>query len=98
VSDRFDATYYEDMRGRARGLLIAVAGRFTAAEVAVIDELIDANEPGVALEMLCQMLADSDVPVETRIIDQLSCLAREMGMANLAARSQTLSAGPGKSR
>ena len=78
---RFDAAYYEDLRGRMRGVLIAVAELFAAQQVGLVDELIDANEPGIALEMLSEMLVEVHAEVDPQVIEQMERLANDMGLS-----------------
>jgi hypothetical protein len=93
VTDRFDAVYYEDLRGRVRGVLIAVAEHLQAQEVGLVDELIEANESGLALELLTVMLVETGVKVDPRVVEQIDQLAGDMGLAQeLAERVQRLKA------
>ncbi len=85
MTGRFDAAYYEDLRGRVRGVLIATAEFLPAKEVGLVDELIDANESGVALEMLTQMLVDARVSVDAQVIEQIDRLVRDMGLPHEVA-------------
>jgi hypothetical protein len=59
VTRPFDASHYEDLRGRVRGVLIAVADAFRPDQLAIVEELIDHNEHVVALEMLVGMLVEA---------------------------------------
>jgi hypothetical protein len=93
MSGQFDAAYYEDLRGRVRGVLIATADLFPANQVGLVDELIDANESGVALEMLSEMLVEVQARVEPQVIDQVDRLVRDMGLPrDVAERVRTLRA------
>ena len=47
----------------------------------MVDELIDANEAGVALEMLVGMLVEASVPVASSIVDQIERLVEEMDLS-----------------
>lgn len=80
MTGRFDAAYYEDLRGRVRGVLIAVAEAFPAEQVGLVDELIDANESGVALEMLVGMLRETEASVPSAVVDQIAGLVNDMDM------------------
>lgn len=50
--------YYEDLQGRVRGVLIDVADKLDTTTAGLVDELIEANESGVALEILCEVLLE----------------------------------------
>ena len=80
MTGRFDAAYYEDIRGRVRGVLIAVSAAFAPEQLGLVEELIDANEAGVALEMLIEMLVEAGVPIVRTIIDQITTLVQEMSL------------------
>lgn len=86
MTGRFDATYYEDIRGRVRGVLIAVAEAFPAEQVGLVDELIDANEAGVALEMLVGMLLEEGVPMDDSLVHQIERLVEHMGLSSELAK------------
>ena len=64
-----------------RSVLNAVAEAFPAPQVSLVDELIDANETGVALEILIGILADARVPVASSVVEQILGLAREMELS-----------------
>jgi len=93
VTGPFDSAYYEDIRGRMRGILIAVSEAFPVQQVGLIDELIDANESGVALEMLVGMLVGGSVPVASGVVDQIERLVEEMHLsAEVAEQIRALEA------
>ncbi|MCU1489439.1 MAG: hypothetical protein JWM85_844 [Acidimicrobiaceae bacterium] len=81
MSSHFDAAYYEDLRGRVRGLLIATSEFFPPDQVGRVDVIIDANESGVALEMLGEMLVEVRAVVDSDIVEQFERLAQDMGLA-----------------
>lgn len=91
MTGRFDAAYYEDLRGRVRGVLIAVADAFPAQQVGLVDELIDANEAGVALEMLVGMLDEAHTHLSREVVNQVERLAKDMELSSdLAERVRAL--------
>jgi hypothetical protein len=53
-----DAARYDDLRGRLLGLLIRLGDRLTLHAQDLMHELLDHNELGLALEMMCGALAD----------------------------------------
>ena len=75
-----DSSYYEDLRGRVRGLLIEVAGQLPALTVGLVDEMIDANECGVALETMSEMLAESHAVIAGSTLEGVSSLVEAMGL------------------
>lgn len=72
-----DATYYEDIAGRLRGLLIRLCDRLQDNDQVVITELIDANELGLALEYVADALCEDEHPLSAdERADMLSFVAR----------------------
>lgn len=69
---------HEDIRGRVRGLLITVADQVPALTVGLVDELLDANEPGVAVEILSEMLVESNAQISPNAIAIFEELVGEM--------------------
>ncbi len=59
---------YDDLNGLARGLLIALADQLPATTVGVVDELLDANELGVAVEIMSEMLVVSNARLDAECI------------------------------
>jgi hypothetical protein len=53
------ASQFEELQGRLRGLLIGVADQECRVTVQLVGEMIDANEGGVVLETISEMLAES---------------------------------------
>ena len=73
-----DATYFEDLRARLRGALILVSANLPADVVALVEELIDANECGEALVFLCEALTEAGAHVDQLLVNDLAGLARTM--------------------
>jgi hypothetical protein len=70
----------EVVQGRARGLLIAVASQLPAVTVGMVDELIEANECGVALEIVSEMLVESGAVISAGTLSDIGWLVGEMGL------------------
>jgi len=93
MTGRFDATYYEDLRGRVRGVLILTAEFLPTPKVTLIDELIDANESGIALEMLSEMLVTASATVGPQVVKDIERLVRDMKLEpEVAQRVRRLAA------
>lgn len=75
MNEAFDAAYFEGLRGRLRALLIAVAHWFSRDQTALLNELIDANECGVALEMTSDFLVEAGACVDPAVRDDVVRLA-----------------------
>ena len=70
--------FYDHIRGRVRGLLIAVADQLPAVTVGLVDDLLDSNEQGVALEILSEMLVESNARISTDVLSVFGELVDEM--------------------
>ena len=60
-----DSSRYEDIRGRVRGLLITLGDQLPVVTARLVHELLDANEQGVAVEMLSEMLVESKARISS---------------------------------
>ena len=70
----------EEIQGQVRGLLIMFADQLTSRTAGVVDELIDHNESGVAIEVLSEALDESGVEIPA---DALSLLAELVAKLHL---------------
>jgi hypothetical protein len=82
----FDAGYYEGLRGRATALLIEVEHSLPPGQGAVMAELIDHNEPGVAVEMITAILAEAGAVITADQAGQVESLVRDMGLDESVSR------------
>lgn len=64
-----------------RAIVVALEGRLPAADVENAWGLIDAGEPGVALENLCTQLYEYDVTVPRPVLAQITAAGEAMGLA-----------------
>jgi len=88
-----DSTYYEDIQGRLRGLLIELGRHFARDQAALISELIDANECGVALEMMSQILDEGKAPVPKEQVTEIARLGEQMDLPDVVRISGELNVG-----
>lgn len=84
MTDR-SAARYEEIQGRVRGLLITLAPQLPAKTVGIIDEMIDANECGVALEIMSEMLVESGGRIPKDSLLEVTALVDEMGLDQINA-------------
>jgi transcription initiation factor TFIIIB Brf1 subunit/transcription initiation factor TFIIB len=82
----FDADYYEGLRGRVTALLIGVERALQPDQRTVLADLIDHNEPGVAVEMIVAMLAEGTASITVDQIAQVERLVRDMGLDESVSR------------
>jgi hypothetical protein len=74
----FAPDYYEEIQARLRALLIVTGGWISAEQLSLFNELVDANEPGVALDMLAEALATSGTRIDKAIFQEMQSLAEQM--------------------
>jgi hypothetical protein len=72
------ASQHEEVQGRARGLLIAVAPQLPSVTIGLVDEMIDANECGVALEIMSEMLVESRAIISSQELAMIRELVETM--------------------
>lgn len=58
-----DRAYYEEIAGTLHGLLVRLDDRLPGKDVTLIAEFIDANELGLALEQLADVLSEDEQPL-----------------------------------
>jgi hypothetical protein len=72
--------YYEELQARARTLLKAVSPQLLPQTVELASEMIDANECGVAVETISEMLAEAGAPISHDVLMQAAGLVNLMGL------------------
>lgn len=98
MSQGFDTTHHEERQGRVRAVLIATETGLSTENVALVDELIDANEYGIALETLTALLAEANVPIDRAVYEDIRILAADMELSEgLAEQLAILDSGSHKS-
>ena len=63
-----NVAHFEELQGRLRGLLSMVAPHLPAVTVQLVAEMIDANECGVALETVSEMLGESRSAISADVL------------------------------
>jgi len=82
-----DVTYYEEISGILRGLLIRLDDRLPRGDQILINEFIDANELGLALEQMTDALAEDDRPISAQERADVLGLADRMQMDDRVSRA-----------
>lgn len=82
-----DRAYFEEIAGVLHGLLIRLDDRLTSKDVSLIAEFIDANELGLALERMANLLAKDKQPVSAEERADILSLAKRMRMGNSVPRA-----------
>jgi hypothetical protein len=81
---------YEDVNGRAMGLLIRLGDRLSLQTQEIVHELVDHNESGVALEIMAEMLAEASASITDQERAEMLELVSEMGLDDRVERSPEL--------
>ncbi len=81
---------YERIRGQLLGLVIQLDERLTAQQQTWAHEFLDANELGLALEMLADWLSEDSRPITAAERDTMLSLVEEMEMGDRVARALDL--------
>lgn len=74
------ADAHDHIRGRVRGLLISLAEQLPPVTVGLVDELLDANEQGIAVEILSAMLVESKARISPELMAVFVDLVEEMNL------------------
>lgn len=79
----WDISYYEEIQGRLRGLLISLEEHFSKDQAAFLSEEIDANELGIALERMSEMLSEANGVIRNEHVVEISRLGEKMGLSGV---------------
>ena len=82
-----DRAYYEEIAGELRGLLIRVDNRLAQEDAKLIAEFIDANELGLALEQMADVLSEDERPLDSAERADMLALASRMRMGERVPRA-----------
>jgi hypothetical protein len=81
-----DRGYYEEIAGRLHGLLTRLDDRLPGKDVTLIAEFIDANELGLALEHMADVLSEDGQPLTRDERADMRALATRMQMGDRVPR------------
>lgn len=70
----------DDVVHMLRGIVIEVEGLLPASDTQSAWELLDAGEPGVALENLCTQLYEYDVALPQALVGRIAVAGTAMGL------------------
>jgi hypothetical protein len=87
---RMDRAYYEEIAGHLHSLLIRLDDRLPAKDVTLIAEFIDANELGLALEQLADVLSEDEQPLTPDERADMLALTERMRMGDRVPRALEL--------
>ena len=74
--------YYEEIAGVLRGLLIRLDDRLPGRDVTSIADFIDANELGLALEQIAEVLSEDEQPLAAAERADMLALVDRMQMGD----------------
>jgi hypothetical protein len=73
-----DLDYYEELQARLRALLIAIGTWISTEQLSLFNELVDANELGIALDMLSEALVTSGARIDATLFRGMQSLTEQM--------------------
>lgn len=74
------SNYHDDVRSRLHALTDTCERWLRPNEVAVLNDLIEANESGVALEILSEILPEANATLDERTLLEVTDLVQRMGL------------------
>lgn len=84
---RMDRGYYEEIAAQLHGLLIRLDDRLPGKDVTLIAEFIDANELGLALEQMADVLSEDEQPLSSGERADMLALVDRMQMGDRVPRA-----------
>lgn len=78
---------YEEIAGVLRGLLVRLDDRLPDMDVTPIDEFIDVNELGLALEQLADVLSEDEQPLTAEERADMLALVDVMQMGDRVSQA-----------
>jgi len=82
-----DRSYYEEISGQLHGLLIRLDDRLPGKDITLIAEFIEANELGLALEQMADVLSEDEQPLSSDERADMLALVARMQMGDRVARA-----------
>lgn len=82
-----DRAYYEEIAGQLHGLLLRLDDRLPGKDVTLIAEFIDANELGLALEQMADVLSEDEQPLTSDERADMLVLVERMQMGDRVPRA-----------
>jgi len=79
--------WFEDLRGRLTGLLIALEDRLEEGDARQVQEFIDVGEYGLALEEMAAALAHGQTPIANQERSDMLALTDRMKMDDRVPRA-----------
>jgi hypothetical protein len=77
-----DRAYYEEIAGDLHGLLVRLGDRLPGEDITLIVEYIDADELGLALEQMADVLSEDQEPLTSNERADILRLVERMQMGD----------------
>jgi hypothetical protein len=74
----FSNDYHEAMQAKVRAIVIRVGGSISPEQLALFNDLVDANEYGIALDMLSEALVLSGAKIDAAAFQDIQSLSEQM--------------------
>jgi len=85
MSDQFGDSYYFELQQRLQQIMVAIQSHLNHEIIELINGAINANECGIALEMISDALIEANSPIDLTIRDEIASLAAKMKMPSHVA-------------
>jgi hypothetical protein len=82
-----DRAHYEEIAGVLHGLLVRLDDRLPGKDIMLIAEFIDANELGLALEQMADVLSEDEKPLAADERADMLVLVDRMQMGDRVPRA-----------
>jgi hypothetical protein len=70
--------YHQEMQQKVRAILIITGASISPEQLGLFNDLVDANEYGIALDMLTEALASSGAKIDAAVFRDIQSLSEQM--------------------
>jgi hypothetical protein len=74
----FSQNYHEEMQGKVRAILTMTGASISERDLSLFNNLVDANEYGIALDMLTEALVSSSARIDPAVFREIQTLSEQM--------------------
>jgi hypothetical protein len=78
ATNDYSNDYHQEMQQRVRAILIITGALISPEQLALFNDLVDANEYGIALDMLTEALASSGAKIDAAAFRDIQSLSEQM--------------------
>ena len=76
----FTNDYHQEMQHKVRAILIMTGASISPEQLGLFNDLVDANEYGIALDMLTETLVASGAKIDATAFRDIQSLSEQMGL------------------